>query len=96
MSDTPTHDDVPVLRYHRFGGGYRRDDVEAALAKLLVTVRTMGQDLEALRRKSAELDTELRSKDAALAAYRAREERLEATVSRAEDLLARVRAAAGE
>ena len=29
---------LPVLRYRRFGGGYRRDDVEEALSRLVSTV----------------------------------------------------------
>ena len=95
MSNEPAHD-VPALRYRRLGGGYRRDDVEAALEKLLATVRNVEQNLEELRGRSAELEAELRGKDGALAAYRAREDRLEATVRRAEELLARVNGAAGE
>ena len=95
MSDARA-DDIPVLRYRRVGGGYRREDVESALEKLLLTVKTVELKLEQLRQRSVELEEELRSKERELAAYRAREERLEATVRRAEDVLARVNGEAGE
>ena len=95
MSDVPAAE-LPVLRYGRLGGGYRREDVEAALATLLVNVRTVEKKLEELRQRSVELEEELQSKEHALAAYRAREERLEATVRRAETLLERMNGAAGE
>jgi chromosome segregation ATPase len=79
----------PRLRYRQFGGGYRREDVEAALKKLLETVRTVESNLEQLRERSAQLDSELKAAKAELQAYRAREERLEAAVRRAEDVLSR-------
>lgn len=87
--------DLPSLRYHRFGGGYRREDVEAALGKLLVSVRTVEQDLHALRERSAELERELEAARAELAAYRSREEQLAALLTRTEELLARVEPGAG-
>jgi len=80
---------APALRYPRLGGGYRREDVEAALEKLLETVRTVETNLEQLRERSAQLESELRAAKSELQAYRAREERLEATVRRAEDVLSR-------
>ena len=92
----PSAHDVPALRYRRFGGGYRREDVEAALEQLLITVRTVESTLDGLRRRSGELEVALRARDQAIAAYRAREERLEATVRRAEDLLARLNGVAGQ
>ena len=35
----------PALRYKRFGGGYRREDVEFALAELRLTLRQLDNDL---------------------------------------------------
>ena len=87
---------VPALRYRRLGGGYRREDVEAALEALLFTVKTVESNLDQLRRRSAELEEELRATETELAAYRAREERLETTVRHAEDVLARAKGEAGE
>jgi chromosome segregation ATPase len=87
MSESP---DLPALRFHRLGGGYRREDVEAALEKLLLTMRTVEGNLERLRSRSAALESELEVARAELDAYRAREEQLEATLRRAEDALARV------
>lgn len=79
----------PKLRYRRFGGGYRREDVEAAFEKLLEKVRTVEANLDELRTQSTELDDELKAARAELQAYRAREARLEAAVQRAEDVLSR-------
>jgi ABC-type transporter Mla subunit MlaD len=80
---------APRLRYRRFGGGYRPEDVEAALEKLLETVRTVESNVEQLRDRSSQLEAELRTARAELQAYHAREDRLEAAVQRAEDLLER-------
>ena len=85
MTD-PAHE-PPTLRQRRFGGGYRREDVEAALEKLLATVRTVEANLEQLRQKSDELESQLRAAQVELQAYRAREDRLEAAVRRAEGVL---------
>jgi outer membrane protein TolC len=89
---------TPTLRYSRLGGGYRREDVEAALAQLLSTVRAVEESLEQLRSRSAELEAELLSAEAELAAYREREQRFDEIVARAEELLGRAEAstAAGD
>ena len=73
-----------TLRYRPFGGGYRREDVKAALTKLLETVRTVESNLEQLQERSAQLESELNAAKTELQAYYAREERLEAAVRRAE------------
>lgn len=82
--------DMSTLRYNRFGGGYRREDVEAALQQLLLTVRAVDADLHALRLRSEPLEGELREARHELEAYRAREEHLLALIDRAEALLARL------
>jgi chromosome segregation ATPase len=86
---TDSGQETSTLRYRPLGGGYRREDVEAALEKLLATVRTVEASLEQLRERSDELEAELRAAKVELQAYHAREERLEAAVRRAEDVLAR-------
>jgi len=88
----------PSLRYRRLGGGYRREDVEAALEQLLGAVRRLDLDLEELRAHAAGLEEELRRARAELEAYRARETQLAETLRRAEEALAQARglaAAAG-
>lgn len=88
----------PALRYRRLGGGYRREDVEAALEQLLGAVRRLDLDLAELRAHASALEEELRRARAELEAYRARETKLSETLRRAEEALARVRglaAAAG-
>jgi chromosome segregation ATPase len=77
------------LRYRRLGGGYRRQDVEASLQRLLTTVSTVEGSIELLRRRTAQLEAELESARAEIDAYHARDEWLEATIRRAEDLLLR-------
>jgi chromosome segregation ATPase len=84
-----TGDEVTKLRYRRLGGGYRREDVEAALEKLLEKVRSVEANVDELRSRASELENELRAAKAELQAYRAREARLDAAVQRAEDVLAR-------
>lgn len=80
--------DVPKLRYHRVGGGYRREDVEAALAHLLGTVEAVEARLEELRARSDDLEERLRERERELEAYREREAALEAVMRRAEAVLA--------
>jgi phage shock protein A len=77
------------LRYRRLGGGYRRQDVEESLQQLLATVGTVQGTIELLRRRTAQLEAELAAARAELEAYHARDAWLEATLRRAEDLLAR-------
>ncbi|MER3409514.1 MAG: hypothetical protein C4306_05290 [Thermoleophilia bacterium] len=81
----------PVLRYRRLGGGYRRQDVEAALEQLLSALRRLDLDLNELRAHAAQLEEELRQARAELEAYRARETKLAETLRRAEEALERAR-----
>ena len=87
MTDS-THEPL-TLRHRRLGGGYRPEDVEAALEKLLATVRTVEANLEQLQQRWEELEGQLRAAQAELQAYRAREDRLETAVRRAESVLGR-------
>ena len=82
---------VHELRYRRLGGGYRRDDVEDALAELQYTMRLLEDDLEALRSRSVELEGELHGVQAEVEAYRARESELEEAVEVARDVLERTK-----
>ncbi len=86
----------PSLRYRRLGGGYRREDVEAALEQLLATLRRLDLDLAELRARATQLEEELRSARAELEAYRARETQIADTLRRAEEALERARSLAGE
>lgn len=50
----------PTLRFRRFGGGYRREDVERVLAELRLTVHALELELPSLRERSLELEARLR------------------------------------
>jgi cell division septum initiation protein DivIVA len=69
------------MRYRRFGGGYRREDVEFALASLRLTLRQLENDLEALREQAHALEEELRSTRAELDGYRGREGEISNTMA---------------
>ena len=87
----------PELRYRRIGGGYRRDQVDAALEELLGALHSLDRDLGQLRQEAAALEQELHAGQAELEAYRARETELERLVQEAEQALARAGpTAAGE
>jgi cell division septum initiation protein DivIVA len=73
----------PPLRYKRFGGGYRREDVEVALSELGLTLRQLGQDLESLRVRNHELEGELATARSEIDSYRAKENELWQTMSAA-------------
>jgi chromosome segregation ATPase len=88
--------DVPKLRYQRVGGGYRREDVEAALAHLLGTVDAVEARLDELRARSDELEARLGERELELEAYRAREAELEAVMRRAEAVLGDLNGASRE
>ena len=77
------------LRYRRLGGGYRREDVERALADLQWAMRGLEEDVESLRARSGELETELHEVRGELEAYRARESELEQVVQAAGTALER-------
>jgi chromosome segregation ATPase len=84
-ADPEKHD----LRYRRLGGGYHRQDVEEALQQLLTTVGSVQGTIELLRRRTAQLEAELAAAREELEAYHTRDAWVEATIRRAEDVLAR-------
>jgi hypothetical protein len=63
----------PPLRYRRFGGGYRRADVEYVLSEFRVTMRQLDSDLESLRERNRELESELTGARTELEGYREKE-----------------------
>ena len=77
------------LRYRRLGGGYHRRDVEESLQELVTTVGTVQGTIDELRRRQAQLEAELAAAREELGAYHARDAWLEATIRRAEEILAR-------
>jgi septal ring factor EnvC (AmiA/AmiB activator) len=85
-----------VLRRRRIRGGYRVQDVESVLGQLVGTVRRLEFDLSELRRRSGELEAELKAARQELGGYRAQEARLAQTLRRAEESLARVEELARE
>jgi DivIVA protein len=66
----------PPLRFRRFGGGYRKEDVEFALAELRLTLRQLDNDLEALRERARELEEELRVARAEVESHRGKDAEL--------------------
>jgi hypothetical protein len=77
------------LRYRRLGGGYHKQDVEESLQQLLPTVGSV----QALSTRGAaerpRSRPSLQPQRRKLEAYHARDAWLEATIRRAEDVLAR-------
>ena len=71
----------PPLRYRRLRGGYRKEDVEFALAELRLNLHNLDTDLEALRVRARELEEELRSTRAELETSRTRELELSQTMA---------------
>lgn len=71
----------PPLRYRRFGGGYRRQDVEVALAELNMTLRQLDNDLATLRSRNRELEGELSSARSEIESLRAKEQELSQTMA---------------
>jgi DivIVA protein len=80
---TPDQFQRPPLRHRRFRGGYRREDVELALAELGLTLQQLHNDLESLRDRNRELEAELQHARAEVADYRGREHALSETMSAA-------------
>jgi DivIVA protein len=78
---TPEQYQRPPLRSRRFGGGYRREDVDFALAELRVTLSRLEHDLESLRDRNRELDGELRVARHEIESFRAKEHELWRTMS---------------
>lgn len=65
--------EYPRLRYRRFGGGYRRDEVLFHLRELEATVRQLEAGLASSRERSQSLVAELAGARAEIGALRARE-----------------------
>src|SRR5947207_4306958 len=73
----------PPLRYKRFGGGYRREDVEFALAELRLTLRQLDNDLESLRDRNRDLEGELQTARHEIENFRGKEHELSQTMASA-------------
>jgi len=73
----------PPLRYQRFGGGYRREDVEFALAELRLTLRQLDNDLELLRDRNRDLELELQTARNEIEGLRGKEHELSQTIAAA-------------
>src|SRR3954465_4544610 len=73
----------PPLRYKRFGGGYRREDVEFALAELRLTLRQLDNDLESLRDRNRDLEAELQTARHEIESFRGKEHELSQTMASA-------------
>jgi archaellum component FlaC len=71
----------PPLRYKRFGGGYRREDVEFALAELRLTLRQLDNDLQSLRDRNRDLEGELHTARNEIENFRGREHELSQTMA---------------
>ena len=82
-SSVPEPYQRPQLRYRRFGGGYRREDVELALAELRLTLRQLDNDIETLRGRNRELEGELANARSQVEFYRAKEQELMQTMAAA-------------
>jgi F0F1-type ATP synthase membrane subunit b/b' len=71
----------PPLRYQRFGGGFRRQDVEFALAELRLTMRQLDSALESLRARNRELERELQEARATIESSRGKEHEVSQAMS---------------
>jgi DivIVA protein len=71
----------PPFRYRRFGGGYRREDVDFALAEMRLTLRQLDNDLTSLHDRNRELEGELARTRSEIEAFRAKEQELWQTMS---------------
>jgi hypothetical protein len=84
--------EYPRLRYRRFGGGYRRDEVLFHLRELEATVRTLEAGLASSRERSQSLLAELAGARAEIGALRAREHEVDQALAganrRAADVVA--------
>ena len=61
---------TPPLRFRRFGGGYRRADVELVLGELRLTLRSLELELASVRERARDLEGDLREARAEIAAFR--------------------------
>src|ERR671937_554687 len=73
----------PPLRFRRFGGGYRKEDVEFALTELRLTLRQLDNDMEALRDRNRALEAELASARTEIEGHRQKEQELNQQISSA-------------
>lgn len=101
MSGQPlsgTNDDLarPPLRYRRFGGGYRRDDVDLLLAELRLTLRAFELELSGLRERSRELEGRLRDARGEIDSFHAKGYELARAMSTARERAAQIEREAGE
>ena len=71
------------MRYRRLGGGYRKEDVEFALAELRLTLRQLDLDLETLRGRAGGLEEELRAARAEVESHRAKDAEFSQTMASA-------------
>jgi hypothetical protein len=62
----------PPLRFRRFGGGYRRDDVERLLAEIRLTLQALEVEFGTLRQRASELELQLRESRLELDLFRER------------------------
>ena len=83
LMSTPERYQRPPLRYKRFGGGYRREDVEFALAELRLTLHQLDNDLGSLRDRNRDLEGELRTARNEIESLRAKEHELSQTMAAA-------------
>ncbi len=80
MSTTDGYE-LPPIRSKWFGHGYRREDVEFALAGLQQTLRQVDGDLESVRDRNRELEGEIAAARTELESFRAKERELWETMS---------------
>ena len=60
---------TPPLRFRRFGGGYRRADVELVLGELRLKLRSLELELSSLSERACDLEVRLREARAEIAAF---------------------------
>lgn len=63
---------APRLRFRRFAGGYRRDDVELLLAEFRLTIRALELELTTLRERARDLEERLRTARGEVDSFHAR------------------------
>ena len=78
LMSAPDRFQRPPLRYKRFGGGYRREDVEFALAELRLTLRQLENDFISSRcaTENGDLEGELSDRANEIEGFRVKEHEL--------------------
>jgi hypothetical protein len=71
----------PPLRHKRFGGGFRREDVEFAVVELRLTMRQLDNALESLRERNRELERELQEARAEIESFHGKEHEVSQVIS---------------